>query len=68
MDLAPYTVFGVVASGAIALICFRVALKDERWQTSHKFRYQVMWSLGTLLFVGSLAGYCLGIIATRCRF
>ncbi len=65
MNLALYTFLGAGAAGALALFLLSKAVNDERWPASHMFRYQVLWSLGTLTFIGALAGYCIGTIFLR---
>lgn len=59
------TFLGMSIAGAIALLCLRMATKDERWPASHDFRYQVIWSLGTLTFIGALAGYFIGTVLAQ---
>ena len=65
MDLTSlYALFGIVIAGVAALRCLRKAIQDERWLTSYKFRYQIIWLVCAFALVGGLVGFTVGKIIT----
>jgi hypothetical protein len=62
MSSSLYAIFGMVITGVVALLCLQEAVHNDRWPTSFRFRYQVIWLLCALTLMGGLAGFTVGKI------
>jgi Sec-independent protein secretion pathway component TatC len=60
-----HTFLGMLVVAAFALPYIWRAIRDERWNSSPEFRYQVIWSASVLVLLGGLLGFTVGKLVAQ---